>query len=76
MKLGMIRNACDEAAFQYITEKNLDFIVLNSTRIPGTTFQSDNNQITIISSQGKTSFPKKTKKEVAKDIINELEKLF
>ena len=26
MKLGMIRNACDEAAFQYIKEKNLDFI--------------------------------------------------
>lgn len=59
-----------------LEKKNADFIVLNSTRIPGTTFQSDNNQITIISSQGKTSFPKKTKKEVAKDIINELEKLF
>ena len=26
MKLGMIRNACDEAAFQYVKGKNLDFI--------------------------------------------------
>ena len=26
MKLGMIRNACDEAAFQYIKGKGLDFI--------------------------------------------------
>lgn len=30
-------------------KKNADFIVLNSTRIPGTTFRSDDNQIAIIS---------------------------
>lgn len=52
--------------------KNADFIVLNSTRIPGTTFQSDDNQIMIISEQGIKQYGKKPKTEVARDIINEL----
>ena len=52
--------------------KNADFIVLNSTRIPGTTFQSDDNQITIINKEGKKSYAKKPKTEVARDIIDEL----
>ena len=34
-------------------KKNADFIVLNSTRNPGTTFRTDDNQITIISEKGK-----------------------
>ncbi|MBQ7422620.1 MAG: bifunctional phosphopantothenoylcysteine decarboxylase/phosphopantothenate--cysteine ligase CoaBC [Prevotella sp.] len=59
-------------AQQKLVEKNADFIVLNSTRNPGTTFQSDDNQITIISAKKKIEYPKKPKKEVAKDIINEL----
>ena len=53
-------------------KKNADFIVLNSTRIPGTTFRTDDNQITIISEKGKKEYEKKTKTEVARDIINEL----
>ncbi len=53
-------------------KKNADFIVLNSTRIPGTTFRTDDNQVTIISEQGKKEFGKKPKTEVAHDIINEL----
>ena len=61
-------------AQQKLQKKNADFIVLNSTRIPGTTFQSDDNQITIISSEGKKEYAKKPKSEVAKDIIDELEK--
>lgn len=52
--------------------KNADFIVLNSTRIPGTTFQSNDNQIMIISEQGIKQYGKKPKTEVARDIINEL----
>lgn len=55
-----------------LERKNADFIVLNSTRIPGTTFGSDDNQIAIISRQGKHSYPKKPKTEVAKDIVDEL----
>lgn len=55
-----------------LERKNADFIVLNSTRIPGTTFQSDDNQITIISKDRKKVYDKKPKAEVARDIINEL----
>lgn len=53
-------------------KKNADFIVLNSTRIPGTTFRTDDNQITIISEKGKKEYEKKPKSEVARDIIDEL----
>ena len=53
-------------------KKNADFIVLNSTRIPGTTFGTDDNQITIISEKGKKEYEKKPKAEVARDIIDEL----
>lgn len=55
-----------------LKRKNLDFIVLNSTRNPGTTFRSNDNQIEIISDKEVKKFGKKPKQEVAKDIINEL----
>jgi phosphopantothenoylcysteine decarboxylase/phosphopantothenate--cysteine ligase len=55
-----------------LVKKNADFIVLNSTRNAGTTFQSDDNQITIISKGGKKEYEKKCKHLVACDIINEL----
>jgi len=55
-----------------LEKKNADFIVLNSTRIPGTTFRSNENQITIISKDGKKEYDKKPKSEVATDIIDEL----
>ena len=55
-----------------LERKSADFIVLNSTRIPGTTFQSDDNQITIISKDRKKVYDKKPKSEVARDIIDEL----
>ena len=57
-------------------KKNADFIVLNSTRNPGTTFRTDENQITIISENGKKEYDKKPKTEVARDIIDELVHLF
>lgn len=66
----------EQNAQNKLRKKNADFIVLNSTRIPGTTFQSDDNQITIISDKESTTFPKKPKMEVASDIVDELEKLF
>lgn len=55
-----------------LKRKNLDFIVLNSTRNPGTTFRSNDNQIEIISDKEVKKFGKKPKQEVAKDIIDEL----
>ena len=57
-------------------KKNADFIVLNSTRNPGTTFRTDDNQITIFSEKGKKEYEKKPKAEVAHDIIDELAQLF
>lgn len=56
-------------------KKNADFIVLNSTRIPGTTFRSDDNQIAIISAEGRTNYPKRSKDKVAADIIDQLQRL-
>lgn len=55
-----------------LEKKKADFIVLNSTRIPNTTFQSDYNQISIILKNGKEDYEKKSKKDVASDIINKL----
>ncbi len=60
-------------AEEKLRKKNADLIVLNSTRIPDTTFGSDNNQIAIISRDGRRrNFPKKSKHEVAKDIVDSL----
>lgn len=58
-----------------LKKKNADFIVLNSTRIPGTTFGTDDNQIAIISAAGRRDYPKKSKTAVAADIVDELETL-
>lgn len=55
-----------------LQKKNLDFIVLNSLQNRGTCFQSDENQISIISQDGKNDYDKKSKMEVAVDIIDEL----
>ena len=55
-----------------LVKKNLDFIVLNSLQNKGTCFRSDENQITIISRNGKIEYPKKPKKDVASDIIDNL----
>ena len=65
-------NEEESNAQRKLEKKNADFIVLNSTRIPGTTFQADDNQITIINKEGKKSYAKKPKAEVARDIIDEL----
>lgn len=55
-----------------LKRKNFDFIVLNSLRNEGTCFQSDENQISIISPQGQKDYERKPKSEVAADIITEL----
>lgn len=55
-----------------LEKKNLDFIVLNSLRNEGTCFKSDENQISIISKEGQKDFEKKSKADVARDIIDEL----
>ena len=56
-----------------LEKKHFDFIVLNSLRNAGTCFRSDENQVTIISTDDKKEYGKKPKTEVAKDIIDELQ---
>ena len=55
-----------------LEKKNLDFIVLNSLRNAGTCFRSDENQITIISHDGQRAYEKKSKADVARDIVDEI----
>ena len=57
-----------------LEKKNLDFIVLNSLQNKGTCFQSDENQISIISREGQRDYEKKPKQEVARDIVDEIHK--
>lgn len=59
-------------AHKKLKKKNLDFIVLNSLQNKGTCFQSDENQISIISRDGQKDYEKKNKQAVAADIIDEL----
>lgn len=56
-----------------LKKKNFDFIVLNSLKDKGAGFRTDTNKITIITFDNKKGYPLKTKEEVSKDIINELE---
>jgi phosphopantothenoylcysteine decarboxylase / phosphopantothenate---cysteine ligase len=56
--------------------KNFDFIVLNSMRDKGAGFQTDTNKITIIDKDGNvTAFDLKPKQEVAKDIVEYVNKM-
>lgn len=70
--IGFALESNDEQAhaWQKLEKKKLDFIVLNSLQNKGTCFQSDNNQISIITHTGEqTDYPLKPKSEVAADII-------
>lgn len=54
-----------------LESKNLDLIVLNSLRDPGSGFATDTNKVTLINKKGVfQEFDLKTKTEVAKDIFN------
>ena len=56
-----------------LSDKNLDFIVLNSINDKGAGFKHDTNKITIIDNSNKLyKFELKSKQEVADDIINHL----
>ncbi len=62
-----IRNAQEK-----LERKNLDFIVLNSLNDQGAGFRCDTNKITLIDHQGATLYPLKSKRDVARDIIDRL----
>lgn len=59
-----------ENALHKLRKKNLDWIVLNSLRDAEAGFMKDTNKVTIIGKDGSTSsFPAKSKREVAADIV-------
>ncbi len=62
-------------ARQKLEKKNLDFIVMNSLNDAGAGFRHDTNKITIISKDGETPYPLKSKLLVATDIIDSLSKI-
>ncbi len=63
-------------AKEKLQKKNLDFIVLNSTRDEGSAFGSDTNVVTIISKNGKTEkLFRMPKFDVAVEILNRVAKL-
>ena len=69
-------NNAEENARLKLEKKNLDFIVLNSLEDKGAGFACDTNKVTIIDKENKSTYPLKSKKEVAKDIVAHIAKLF
>lgn len=71
--IGFALETHDEEAnaLKKMEKKNFDFIVLNSLQDRGAGFGHDTNKVTILARDGeKRSFGLKTKKEVAKDIVD------
>jgi len=66
-----------EYAKEKLRSKNADMIVLNSLADEGAGFGYDTNKITIVEKGGgEFEFPVKTKKEVAKDIVETIIRLY
>ena len=63
----------EENAKGKLEKKNLDMIVLNSLRDEGAGFKNDTNKIKIFTKTEKTEFDLKSKKDVAKDILDFVE---
>lgn len=72
--IGFALETNDEEAnaLYKLKKKNLDFIVLNSLQDRGAGFMYDTNKITILSEKEKIPFSLKSKKEVAKDIMDKI----
>ncbi len=63
-------------AKEKLNKKNLDLIVLNSLREAGAGFGHDTNKVKIITQNSEKNFGLKSKKEVARDILNCIEDEF
>ena len=67
-------NNAEDNACGKMKKKNLDMIVLNSLADSGAGFATDTNKITIFHKDGdKFEFPLKSKKEVAEDIVDNVQ---
>jgi phosphopantothenoylcysteine decarboxylase/phosphopantothenate--cysteine ligase len=76
ISIGFALETNDELlhALDKLKRKNFDMIILNSMNDDQATFGYDTNKISIISNElGKRDFPLKAKREVAIDIIREVE---
>jgi len=63
----------EENAVKKVINKNADFIVLNSVNNKNEAFGSDLNEVSFVNNKGKfKSFIKKSKKEIATDIVQEI----
>ena len=56
-----------------LERKHLDMIVLNSLRDKGAGFRTDTNKVTIVTREAEKSYPLKSKREVAADIIDAIQ---
>lgn len=63
----------EQNALEKLNKKNLDMIVLNSLKDEGAGFKGDTNKIKIITSDENQEFALKSKKEVARDILDFIE---
>lgn len=57
-------------AVEKLNRKNLDMIVLNSMRDRGAGFGTDTNKVTIFTHDSRREYPLKSKRDVAKDIVD------
>lgn len=64
----------DQAASK-LERKNLDMVVLNSLSDKGAGFRTDTNRVTLVTHGSVMEFPLKSKREVAADIIDAVERM-
>ena len=58
-----------------MNNKNLDLLVLNSLNDKGAGFGTDTNKVTFVTQSEERAFKLKSKIDVAKDILDVLEKM-
>lgn len=76
LSVGFALETNDELkhAIGKLNKKNFDMVVLNSMNDTNATFGFDTNKITVIKNDfSRTEYPLKSKKEVAEDIVYEIE---
>ena len=59
-----------------LKRKNLDLIVANDVSAAGIGFNSDENAVTLISSQGEQVLPQTQKQQLARQLINRIAEYF
>ena len=57
-------------AWKKLEKKNLDLVVFNDVTAPGAGFNVDTNIATLVTRDGETACPLRTKRELADDILN------